>query len=114
MLKRDGDINKSSVNSDGWNYNMDECPLDTCVHLLSDNKDILLPQMDFVGTITMDINKGYKTRGMCYWGDPDCFYRSEIIAWKPFSGNEEAIKNTVTIRELIRCTVYHMVLVKLR
>lgn len=60
MLKRDGDINKSSVNSDGWNYNMDECPLDTCVHLLSDNKDILLPQMDFVGTITMDINKGYK------------------------------------------------------
>jgi hypothetical protein len=27
-----------------------------------------------------------------YWGDPDCFYRSEIIAWKPFSGNEEAIK----------------------
>ena len=82
MLKRDGDINKSSVNSDGWNYNMDECPIDTCVHLLSDNKDILLPQMDFVGTITMDINKGYKTRGMCYWGDPDCFYRSEIIAWK--------------------------------
>ncbi len=92
MLKRDSDINKSSVNSDGWNYNMDECPLDTCVHLLSDNKDILLPQMDFVGTITMDINKGYKTRGMCYWGDPDCFYRSEIIAWKPFPGNEEAIK----------------------
>ena len=64
-----------------WNYNMDKCPLDKRVKLLSDEGCFLLPQMEFEGTITYGIN-GYKTRGKIFVGDPDYFYRSAIIAWK--------------------------------
>ena len=64
-----------------WNYDMESCPLDTKVCLLSGDRDLLLPQQDFVGTITY--NGRFKTRGQCYAGDPDYFYRSAIIAWKP-------------------------------
>lgn len=63
-----------------WNYNMDECPLDTKLYLLSKNDFPILPQMEYVGTITD--NGLYLTKGECYEGDPDYFYRSEIIAWR--------------------------------
>lgn len=44
---------------------------------------LLLPQREYVGTITLSKNKKYKTKGECYEGDPDYFYRSKIVAWKP-------------------------------
>lgn len=59
---------------------MDECPLDTKVKLLSANDFPILPQMEYIGTITF--NGRYKCRGECYEGDPEYFYRSAIIAWK--------------------------------
>lgn len=36
-----------------WNYDMDSCPLDTKVYLLSSNDCPLLPQMEYVGTIPL-------------------------------------------------------------
>ena len=63
-----------------WNYDMDSCPLDTKVCLLSGDGNILLPQQEFIGTITD--NGRFRTRGECYSGDPDYFYRSAIVAWK--------------------------------
>ena len=35
-----------------WNYDIDSCPLDTKVRLLSADNCFLLPQMEFVGTLT--------------------------------------------------------------
>lgn len=64
-----------------WNYNMSSCPLDTKVRLLSSDDCLLLPQREYVGTITLSKNKQYKTKGECYEGDSDCFYRSKIVAW---------------------------------
>ena len=63
-----------------WNYDMESCPLDTKVCLLSGGDNLLLPQQEFIGTITH--NGRFRTRGECYSGDPDYFYRSAIIAWK--------------------------------
>lgn len=63
-----------------WNYDMDSCPLDTKVCLLSGDGNLLLPQQEFIGTITD--NGRFRTRGECYSGDPDYFYRSAIVAWK--------------------------------
>lgn len=65
-----------------WNYDMESCPLDKKVRLLSANDCFLLPQMEYVGTITF--NGVYKTRGECYEGDPDYFYRSAIVAWREY------------------------------
>ena len=65
-----------------WNYDMESCPLDAKVHLLSSDDCFLLPQREYVGTITH--NGRFKTRGECYSDDPDYFYRSAIVAWKPF------------------------------
>ena len=41
-----------------WNYDMDSCPLDTKVYLLSSNDCFLLPQREYVGTITHIISIG--------------------------------------------------------
>ena len=76
-----------------WNYDMDSCPLDTKVYLLSSNDCFLLPQREYVGTITH--NGRFKTRGECYSGDPDYFYRSAIVAWKPF---EQQTKLAIYVR----------------
>ena len=66
-----------------WNYNMVEAPLNTAIKLLSADDCLLLPQMEYVGTI---IDNGrYRTRGECIEGNPDYFYRSAIVAWKPIS-----------------------------
>lgn len=64
-----------------WNYDMEKCPLNKKVFLLSDDDFPVLPQGIYIGTI-IDNGK-YKTRGECFMGDPDCFYRSKIIAWCP-------------------------------
>jgi hypothetical protein len=63
-----------------WIYDIDSCPLDTKVLLLSANDNALLPRAEYVGTITF--NGRFKTRGECFVGDPDYFYRSKIVAWK--------------------------------
>lgn len=64
-----------------WNYDMDTCPLNTKVRLLSGDGSLFLPQREYIGEIVH--NGRYRTRGRCYSGDPDYFYRSAIIAWKP-------------------------------
>lgn len=63
-----------------WNYDMESCLLDTKVRLLSSDDCPLLSQMEYVGTITF--NGRFKTRGECYEGDKDYFYRSAIVVWK--------------------------------
>lgn len=78
----------------GWNYDIDSCPLNTKVRLLSADNCLLLPQMEFVGTLTD--NGRFITRGKCYEGDPDYFYRSVIVAWKPY---KELIEGGKTTRE---------------
>lgn len=65
-----------------WNYDMDSCPLDTKVRLLSSDNCLLLPQKEYVGTITF--NGRCRERGECYDGDPEYFYRSAIVAWKEY------------------------------
>lgn len=65
-----------------WNYDMDSCPLDTEVRLLSEAGNPLLPQHAFIGTIT------HNGRGICRAGDPDYFYRSKLVAWQPIYKNE--------------------------
>lgn len=74
--------NKTNQTND-WNYDMESCPLDTKVRLLSGDDCFLLPQQEYVGTITF--NGRFKTRGKCYEGDADYFYRSKMIAWKPYN-----------------------------
>nr|DAE80104.1 MAG TPA: hypothetical protein [Caudoviricetes sp.] len=70
-----------------WNYDMDSCPLDTKVFLLSANDNLLLPQREFVGTL---MRKGHSvTRGKCFSGDPEYFYRSKIVAWKKYNTERE-------------------------
>lgn len=66
-----------------WDYDMEKCPQNQKVFLLSDDEFPILPQNIYVGTI---IDNGrFKTRGECFMGDRDYFYRSKIIAWLPFS-----------------------------
>lgn len=65
-----------------WNYDMESCPLDAKVRLISSDGCPLLPKMEYVGTITF--NGRFKTRGECYDGDKDYFYRSAIMAWKEY------------------------------
>lgn len=67
-----------------WNYDMESCPLDTNVRLLSAEGHLLLPQSEFVGTLTF--NGRFITRGELYKGDPELFYRSAIVAWKEYEG----------------------------
>lgn len=67
-----------------WNYDMDSCPLDTKVCLLSADGYSLLPQQEFVGTFTL--NGQIVTKGRCISGDPYYFYRSKIVAWKKYDG----------------------------
>ena len=63
-----------------WNYDMNLCPLNTKVKLLSSDDCLLLPRREYIGEI---INNGrYLTRGKLYSGDPEYFYRSAIVAWK--------------------------------
>lgn len=70
-----------------WNYDMDSCPLDAKVFLLSANDSLLLPQREFVGTLTRN---GYSVRrGECFSGDPEYFYRSKIVAWKKYNAERE-------------------------
>lgn len=65
-----------------WNYDMYSCPLDTKVHLLSADDFLLLPKMEYIGTLTF--NGNFITRGELYKGDPDLFYRSAIVAWREY------------------------------
>ena len=79
-----------------WNYDMDSCPLDTKVFLLSANDNLLLPQREFVGTLMC---KGHSvTRGKCLSGDPEYFYRSKIVACMNFIAEREEYLHEVYVR----------------
>jgi len=67
--------------NNSWNYNLEEAPLDTPIELLSSNDCFLLPQMKYIGTIISN-GRGDRVRGNCIEGDPDYFYRSDLIAWR--------------------------------
>ena len=45
-----------------WNYDLNKCPKDTPVWLLSDDGFPVLPQNEYLGTI-IDSKQGYLTRG---------------------------------------------------
>lgn len=51
----------------GWNYNMESCPLDTEVRLLSSDGCPLLPQREYVGTVTH--NGKSMVNGECHRGE---------------------------------------------
>lgn len=60
-----------------WNYDMDSCPLDTKVFLLSASDNLLLPQREFVGTLTC---KGHSVRrGKCFSGCPEYFTEVKLL-----------------------------------
>lgn len=67
----------------GWNYDLDSCPLDTKVYLLSKDDFPILPQQVFVGTVAY--RGSFRRKGECFSGNPDYFYRSEMVAWKPYN-----------------------------
>lgn len=86
-----------------WNYDMENCPLDTKVCLLAANDFPILPQREYVGTITL--NGIFKTRGECYKGDKDSFYLSKIIAWKEYIEDETIEDETQEIRHWFECEI---------
>ena len=69
-----------------WNYDLNKCPKDPPVWLLSDDDFPVLPQNEYLGTI-IDSKQGYLTKGECFYGDPDYFYISKIIAWREVDWN---------------------------
>ena len=71
-----------------WNYNLNEAPIDTPIQLLSRNDSPILPQQEFVGTITYG-HRNELVKGECLVGNPDYFYRSAIIAWKEIKKLEQ-------------------------
>lgn len=78
-----------------WNYCMNEAPRNTPLKLLSSDDDLLLPQRVYVGTISTSYNGKYIIKGECIDGDPDYFFSSSIIAWKPIEGGEKMSKYEV-------------------
>lgn len=68
-------VRHGSVLSGTWNYDFENAPVDTPIHLLSKN-----PSTEFVGTITKNGSDTF--RGECIQGDPDVFFRAAIVAWK--------------------------------
>ena len=71
-----------------WNYNMNSCPIDTRVKLLSENK-----RNTFEGTITY--NGKYRVRGYLFCGDCDVFNKLGIIAWKECNTIEQLPKGKI-------------------
>ena len=65
-----------------WNYNMNSCPIDTRVKLLSENK-----RNTFEGTIILSHDGKYKVKGNVFVGDGDYFYKLGLLAWR-YCGNK--------------------------
>lgn len=61
-----------------WNYNMNECPLDTPICLLSED-GFLFPQQQFIGILRKKNNQLCK--GECIKGNAKYFYISKLVAW---------------------------------
>ena len=95
-----------------WNYNIEEAPLDVPIKLLSADDCLLLPQREYIGTITN--NGSYLTRGECIVGDPDYFYRSAIIAWKTIKElfYQEGIMKEKTFVTIEGLKQYHQLLMR--
>ena len=73
-----------------WNYNMNSCPIDTRVKLLSENK-----RNTFEGTIILSHDGKYKVKGNVFVGDGDYFYKLGIIAWKECNTIEQLPKGKI-------------------
>ena len=68
-----------------WNYDIGSVPHDIPVELLSSDDCFLLPQRKYVGTIIRCKREGvtFDALGECIEGDPDYFFRSQMVAWRP-------------------------------
>ena len=72
-----------------WRTDIQNCPLNKRIHFLcnySGNGTLL----EFVGTLTLNPYTSQITRGECFEGDPDLFYRSAIVYWAEYRTDEEA------------------------
>ena len=82
-----------------WNYDMDVCPLDTRVELLSGNK-----RNTFEGTITMSHDGKDRVKGKVFVGDVDYFCKLELIAWRYCNDKIKELYNKKIRYEYKPCT----------
>ena len=79
------EIRKVKEKDKEWNYDIGSVPHDTPVELLSSDDCLLLPQRKYVGTVIRCKREDgtFDALGECIEGDPDYFFRSQMIAWRP-------------------------------
>lgn len=82
-----------------WNYNMNSCPIDTRVKLLSENKRSI-----FEGTITISHDGKDSVKGEVFIGDGDYFYKLELIAWRYCNDKIKELYNKKIRYEYKPCT----------
>ena len=70
-----------------WRKNITICPINKRVHFLCELGSGLY---EIVGTLTLNPYNATVIRGECIEGDPDIFYRSDIIGWAEYLTDEEA------------------------
>lgn len=73
-----------------WRSDIENCPLNKRVHFLCDYSRLPTTLHEIVGTLTTNPYNGTIIRGECLEGDPNIFYKSEIIMWACYATNEEA------------------------
>lgn len=73
-----------------WRNDLQNCPINKRVHFLCDYSGTGATLFEFVGTLTLNQYTGQVTRGECLEGNPDIFYRSNILYWAEYRTNEEA------------------------
>ena len=70
-----------------WIYDIQSCPINKRVHFLCGFNGV--PQYEIVGTLTTNPYNGTIIRGECLEGDPNIFYKTELIAWGRYVPNRE-------------------------
>ena len=70
-----------------WRRDIMNCPINKRVHFLCELGNGLY---EIIGTLTYNPYRATIIRGECIEGDPDIFYRSEIVAWATYATDEEA------------------------
>ena len=73
-----------------WRNDIQNCPLNKRIHFLcnySHNGTVL---HEIIGTLRIDNYSGSVTKGICIEGNPNIFYKSEIVMWACYNTNEEA------------------------
>ena len=83
-----------------WNYNMNSCPIDTRVKLLSENK-----RNTFEGTITLSHDGKYKVKGNIFVGNGDYFYKLGLLAWRYCSNKIKELPKEKLSFERKPCTM---------